>query len=179
MAENPLLDLAQTVMIEKYGLNELEYALVSFTDGAKAVSIKMSDGYIPLSAAFPREFLKFEEMKRWTEAKKEAYVRYALDNDMEIPEPLLDSFHSAMVRVELNPTVEDTSISKHVLEFMDGGGSATLTISKDGIDIVDNMDDNSDAEETVAEEPAEKVEKVKKKPTKAPKKKKALAKKTK
>jgi hypothetical protein len=110
MADNPVLDLAQTVMIEKYGLSEIDYSIVSFTDGAKNVTIKMSDGNIPVQASFPREFLRYEEMKRWTEAKKEQYVRYLLQENNDIPDELVDSFHNAMIRVELNPTNENEVI---------------------------------------------------------------------
>jgi hypothetical protein len=92
MAENPLIDLAQTVMIEKYGLCEQSYALVSFSEGAKTISVKMSDGEIPVQAWFPRDFLRLEEMKRWTYEKKEKYVIGLVSEGMDLRPELQEDF---------------------------------------------------------------------------------------
>jgi hypothetical protein len=155
MADNPLLELAQTVMIEKYGLDEIDYSLVSFTDGAKAVSIKMSDGYIPVSASFPREFLRYEEMKRWTEAKKEAYIRYLEQEGQSLPDELTDSFHLAMTKVLNNPT--DGETTEFQFDF-NAGDSATITLGKDGAKVTAGEEHLVDEQEEAAEKFVEKTE---------------------
>lgn len=64
MAESKYFDLAQTIMIERYGLEESTYRPLSFSEGSNAVSIKMTDDFIPVSASFPIDFIEFERIRR-------------------------------------------------------------------------------------------------------------------
>lgn len=64
MAESKYFDLAQTIMIERYGLEESTYRPLSFSEGTNAVSIKMTDDFIPVSASFPIDFIEFERIRR-------------------------------------------------------------------------------------------------------------------
>ncbi|MMZ46495.1 hypothetical protein D1872_81120 [compost metagenome] len=80
MAESKFLDIAQTVMIERYGLDEQVYCLESFTEGTKAVSIKMSDGFIPISVKFPLEFLEFERVRRMNLDERRGYFVHIAPN---------------------------------------------------------------------------------------------------
>lgn len=153
MAENLLIDLAQTVMIEKYGLDELEYSLVSFSEGSKTVSVKMSDGYIPVQAWFPRDFLRFEEMKRWDDAKKELYVRHAINNELEIPPQIQDAFHDIIMKVEM-PTDNETGVK---VEFGEGGGKAVVSLNQGDLK-VESVENGTVVKEETADEFTEKLE---------------------
>lgn len=87
-----MLDLATTVMINKFNLDETEYSMFKFSEGKKSVTIGMTNGEIPVTVTFPRDYLRFEEMKAWDDKKKEAFVRHAMEQDMAIPEELNESF---------------------------------------------------------------------------------------
>lgn len=167
MAENKLLDLAQTVMLEKYGLDEMEYSIVSFSEGNKAVSIKMSDGWIPVSASFPREFLKVEEMKRWDHNKKVLYLKYLENEGHELPEELADSFHHAMLEAEgMGPRVVHIEEINGESVFKDWSPQEDPDVTETPEEPAQEMaDPSNDAEEASAEDVVEeKPEKVVKKP---------------
>ena len=111
MAENQLLDVAQTVMIERFGLDETEYKLFKYSEGSKAITIGMTNGVIPVTASFPLEFMVYEQIKRWDDEKKEAYLRNLIAAGKELPEELLDSFHHLLVKLNL-PTDKDEKVEK-------------------------------------------------------------------
>lgn len=111
MAENLLLDLAITVMVENYNLDEHEYSMFKFNEGSNAISIGMTNGEVPVSAVFPRDYLRFEEMKRWDDSKKEMYVRHQIAEDLPIPNELSESFHHILMMVEM-PSNKEAFISE-------------------------------------------------------------------
>ena len=115
MAENLYLDLAITVACERYNLDENEWTLNSFTDGAKTISVQL-ESYegCKIKASFPREEIRFEEIKRWSDEKKIAYVRGLTEAGKELDEKLVDSFHDVMLKLEL-PTVVEPSEEYSVL----------------------------------------------------------------
>ena len=104
MAENQLLDVAQSVMIERFGLDETEYKLFKYSEGSKAITIGMTNGVIPVTASFPLEFMWYEHVKRWDDERKEAYLRSLIAEGKELPEELLDSFRHLLVKLNL-PTL--------------------------------------------------------------------------
>lgn len=109
MAENQLLDLAQSVMIERFGLDETEYKLFKYSEGSKAITIGMTNGVIPVTASFPLEFMWYEHVKRWDDERKEAYLRSLIAEGKELPEELLDSFRHLLVKLNL-PTDEEAKL---------------------------------------------------------------------
>ena len=64
MAHNPLIDVAQAMMIDYFGLNEKTYMLVDIKMGNKNVPVTMDNGDIPVKATFPRSLVIIEHMKR-------------------------------------------------------------------------------------------------------------------
>lgn len=111
MADNQLLDIAQTVMIERFGLDETEYKLFKYSEGSKAITIGMTNGIIPVTASFPLEFIQYECVKRWDDDRKEAYLRSLIASGKELPEELLDSFRHLLVKINL-PTDSDEKVEK-------------------------------------------------------------------
>ena len=111
MAENRLLEIAQTVMIERFGLDETEYKLFKYSEGSKAITIGMTNGVIPITASFPLEFMRYEQIKRWDDERKEAYLRSLIAEGKELPEELLDSFRHLLVKLNL-PTDSDEKVEK-------------------------------------------------------------------
>lgn len=109
MSENLMLDLATTVMINKFHLDETEYSMFKFSEGKKSVTIGMTNGEIPITVTFPRDYLRFEEMKAWDDKKKEAFVRHAMENDLAIPEELADDFGHIISMVFEGKTLTETS----------------------------------------------------------------------
>jgi hypothetical protein len=73
VADNPNLELAQAIMIERFGLEETKYSLVSFSEGSKGITIKMSDGFVPVAAMLPNELLEFEKVRKMVTDEKRAY----------------------------------------------------------------------------------------------------------
>jgi hypothetical protein len=132
MAENLLIDLAQTVMIEKYGLEEETYKLFKFSETAKTVTIGMTDDEIPVSVTFPREFLRFEEMKRWDYAKKELFIKGLIEHGKELPEELkLDrEFHNLYIRHAME-TGEVENATGITLTVSDGKGNEEVLEPKE------------------------------------------------
>lgn len=105
MSENKILDLVMEVTIQRYELEELDWSMQSFNDGAKTISVGL---YNPttgakLRASYDREDIRFEEMKRWDDNKKLLYVK-ELDNlGMELPPQLVEYFAEAVAKLELDP----------------------------------------------------------------------------
>lgn len=110
MAENLLLDLAITVMVDTYNLDENEYAMFKFSEGSKSVTLGMTNGEVPITVTFPRDFLRFEEMKRWSDEKKTLYVRHQIENGLDIPEELAEAFHYIVMQVELPPVEKQEEV---------------------------------------------------------------------
>lgn len=150
MAENLLLDVSQTVMIERYGLDETEYKIVSYTEGAKNVTIRMSNDVIPVSASFPIGFMVFEQMKRWSEEKKELYLRNLIADGRELPEELVDSFHLAMLKLDL-PNQNDS-----ITLDMEAGDRAVISLNGGKLELVS---EEEVVEEEVVEKPVVKKKK--------------------
>lgn len=130
MAENPMLDLAQTVMIERYGLDEQKYSIVSFSEGAKACTIKMSDGWIPVSASFPLSFLEFEKIKRMNADEKMATFILLQPKWDKVPhemkelfDDVVDDFEKDVPQLRMKP-------------MMSPGDTATLKLSGDEPELV-------------------------------------------
>lgn len=153
MAENPLIDLAQTVMIEKYGLEEETYALLSFSEGSKAISIKMTDGEIPVQAWFPRDFLRFEEMKRWDYNKKELFVKNLVEEGMNLPEALQEDFEfdQLFTRIAMGESKSSDSIKLD----LEAGDRVVISLKDGDLTVTEGQD--KVVEET-AEEFIEKTE---------------------
>lgn len=103
MAENKLLEIATDTMINLYNLDETEYAMFKFSEGAKNVQIGMTNGEVPLVATFPREFLAWREMEKWNDSKKEDYVRHHMMNGMDLPEVVAANWAHIIKIVEQNP----------------------------------------------------------------------------
>lgn len=101
MAENPLVDLAIDVMINRYGLDEEQYTLFKFSEGAKAVTIGMTNGEVPLTATFPTPVMEFEKMKRWSIEKKILYLRSLQESEEQLDPALNDIFYAAMLEMEM------------------------------------------------------------------------------
>jgi hypothetical protein len=161
MADNPLIDLAQTVMVEKYGLDEHEYSLFKFSEGQKNITVGMSNGDIPVTASFPREFLRFEEMKRWDYPRKELFVKGLIKDGLEFPEELEQD-------AEFNQIFIRQTMGTEVIE-MSRGDKATVKISNGEISVEKSSDSKEVAEEPkeeTAEEFEKKVNGKKKKPVK-------------
>jgi hypothetical protein len=161
MAENPLIDLAQTVMIERYGLEEETYALVSFSEGAKTIGIKMSDGAIPVQAWFPRDFLRYEEMKRWEFEKKELYVKSLISNGMELPEELMEDevFEQLYIRLGMQE-----SVSSEKMTFdLEAGDRVVLKLNNGDLTVEEGQDklveSTEEIHQRIAEERVEELQK--------------------
>jgi hypothetical protein len=92
MADNPLLELVQDVMINKYKLDEQEYSIFKFSEGSKAVTVGMTDGDIPITVSFPKWFLALEEVKRMSEVDKVKFFRKLEIAGKDIPEELFEEF---------------------------------------------------------------------------------------
>lgn len=110
MAENLYLELAIDVACERYNLDEQEWTMFTFTDGAKAISVGLehTESGAKVRCSFPREEIRFEEMKRWSFEKKLAYVRGLTEAGKELDEKLVDSFHDVMLKLDLPTTVEQS-----------------------------------------------------------------------
>jgi hypothetical protein len=165
MAENPLIDLAQTVMIEKYGLDEETYALLSFSEGSKSISVKMSDGEIPVQAWFPRDFLRLEEMKRWDYEKKERYITGLVNEGMTLRPELQEDFEfdQLYTRIAMGIVKSDTKTfdleagDKVVLSMKDG----ELTVTEGQDKLVEESAEEFEAKVEGKRKPKRKLAKTK------------------
>ena len=117
MAENPYLDLTVTVACERYDLDEHDWSLFTFTESAKTITVGLENSMTgaKLRATFPREEIRFEEMKRWDEPKKLAYLKSMVEAGKELPSQLVDSFQHAMLKLEL-PTAEPSEEDSVLVE---------------------------------------------------------------
>lgn len=178
MAENLMLDTATNAMINKFNLDENDYSMFKFNDGSKNVTIGMTNGEVSLTAVFPRDYLRLEEMQAWDDSKKEDYVRHHMMNDLEIPEILEIEWAHIIKLVQDNPRgrVEMTEDKLRELEISDGSLEETdAVVEQEESDLNTPVEisaaDPSQAEET-AEEFEAKVEGKKKPKKKVGKKKK-------
>lgn len=124
MAENIYLDLTVAVACERYELDEHEWALFTFTDGAKNITVGLENMQTgaKIRATFPREEIRFEEMKRWDEPKKVLFLQNMIENGKELPPQLVDSFQHAMLKLDL-PTAEpdeEDSVLVEVTSYENG-----------------------------------------------------------
>lgn len=103
MAENPYLDLVVEVAMERFNLNEDTWGMLSFTEGASNFSVGMIDQETEakIKVTFTRQDIKFEEMKRWTPEKKVYFLKEMQDSGEELPDALFDSFHEAMLQLNV------------------------------------------------------------------------------
>lgn len=117
-----MLEIAITTMINRFNLDETEYSMFKFSEGQKNVTIGMTNGDIPLTASFPRDFLRLEEMQTWSEGKIEMWMRNAMMNGTDVPEILLEKFPSIYQRVLDNPRGEVVLSEEELreLELADG-----------------------------------------------------------
>lgn len=115
MTENLYLDLTLSLACRQYNLDEHDWVLQTFTDGAKSITVGLEHRMngAKLRCSFPREEIRFEEMKNWSEEKKLAYLTGMLKDGHTLPPQLVDSFQHAMLKLELpteEPNVEDSII---------------------------------------------------------------------
>lgn len=122
MSENTLLETATTVMINKFNLDEIDYAMFKYSEGKKNVTIGMTNGEIPVTATFPRDFLRLEEMKTWSEGKVEMWMRNAMMNGTDIPDVLIEEFPTLYQKIMDNPRGEVMLTEEELreLEIEDG-----------------------------------------------------------
>jgi hypothetical protein len=146
MAENPLLDLVQDVMINKYKLEEQDYAIFKFSEGNNAVTVGMTDGHIPITVSFPKSFLALEEVKRMSEVDKVKFFRKLEIAGKDIPEELFEEFDKiAHLMSEENAEIGDGELklivhdgegnsveikAEEVTEYKDGEVVNTTTVDK-------------------------------------------------
>lgn len=117
MAENPYLDLAIEVAVERYGLNEEMWGMTSFTEGSKTISVGLTDGVTKLRISFDRDDIRFEEIKRWSNERKKAYVEHLMGEGKELPPELVDSFQEVMIKLDLpeSNSLEDDFVENTVI----------------------------------------------------------------
>ena len=117
MAENPYLDLTVTVACERYNLDEHDWTLFAFSESAKTITVALENSLTgaKLRATFARDEIRLEEMKRWDESKKLAYLKGMVEAGKELPPQLVDSFQHAMLKLEV-PTAEPSEEDSVLVE---------------------------------------------------------------
>lgn len=114
MAENPLVDLAIDVMINRFGLDETEYTLFKFSEGAKAVTIGMTNGEVPVTVTFPTSVMEIEKIKRWSLEKKVLYLRSLRESEEQLDPALNDVFYEAMLEMEMPRDKKSRNVEEEV-----------------------------------------------------------------
>ncbi|AEZ50515.1 hypothetical protein F400_gp068 [Bacillus phage BCD7] len=171
MAENQMLDIATEVMINRFGLDETEYQMFTFNEGANAVSIGMTNGTTPVKVSFPKDDLQFELMKKWDLARKEAYVKNHIEHNLDFPEKVLEDteFMQIITRVGMGlPASEDGIDIDSIRANMKAGDKLVVNLSGDGISVNEEetsegveIETSGDQKEAVEEKPKKKATKKK------------------
>lgn len=120
MANNPLIPLAERVMLERYDLDPDTYYLLSFSEGQKSVTIKMTNDYIPVSATFPKEFLELEKIDRMSIYEIEEYINsYKVEHQVlpnNIHRHLIEKGYGGLIEEIYGGTSKAEEVPEEIVE---------------------------------------------------------------
>ena len=126
VTDNLYLDLAINLAVKEYHLDENEWTVMSLNDGAKTVTVGLEHNLMgsKIRATFPREIIRYEEMKSWSEEKKVLFLKQSKEDGVELPEVLHESFQDAMIKLATHGEEITVTLNDAVLVPVDEEESA-------------------------------------------------------